>query len=168
MIPIAQINAMKNKKIPGTNKFVDMFLVYQFMKRIITPFEKWPAFKLGIIDKDGKVLIPKKNLPAEGDRAWGYFDIICANLKKILAKVPGGKSKLGSIVAATFLFKEHANKDYTDQDLLAEDFQMFYENEVAANATPGVAGAGDNNDTVVVRKNRKPPPMIRRKKLRLK
>jgi len=46
MIPIAQINAMKDKKIPGTNKFVDLFLVYQFMRRLITPFEKWPAFQL--------------------------------------------------------------------------------------------------------------------------
>jgi len=60
MIPVAQINNMKNKKIPGTNRFVDLFLVYQFMKRLITPFEKWPAFKLGIIDKDGKVLIQEK------------------------------------------------------------------------------------------------------------
>lgn len=167
MIPIAQINAMKDKKIPGTNKFVDLFLVYQFMRRLITPFEKWPAFQLGIIDKDGKVLIPKKNLSQEGDRAWGYFDIVCANLKKILAKVPGGRSKLGSIVAATFLFKEHANKDYTDQQLLAEDFHMFYEDVVAANAT-GNAIAGTEpppNTTVVVRKQ---SPIIRRKKLRLK
>ena len=167
MIPVAQINNMKNKKIPGTNRFVDLFLVYQFMKRLITPFEKWPAFKLGIIDKDGKVLIPKKNLSQEGDRAWGYFDIVCANLKKILAKIPGGKSKLGSLVAATFLFKEHATKDYTDEQLLAEDFQMFYEDAVAANAT-GNAIAGTEpppNTTVVVRNQ---PSMIRRKKLRLK
>lgn len=167
MIPVAQINSMRNKKIPGTNRFVDMFLVYQFMKRIITPFEKWPAYKLGIINKDGKVLIPKKNLPEEGDKAWGYFDIVCANLKKILAKVPGGKSKLGSMVAATFLFKEHANKDYTDEELLAEDFQIYYEDVGAANAT-GNAIAGTEpppNTTVVVRNQ---PPMIRRKKLKLK
>lgn len=165
MIPIAQINAMQNKRISGTNKFVDLFLVYQFMKRLVTPFEKWPAFQLGIIDKDGKVLMRKSMLDQEHEKAWGYFDIVCANLKKILAKVPGGRTKLGSIAAAAFLFREHANKDYTNEIILQEDFQLFLEDAVAANATGStVAGTGDDKETVVVKKQ---PLMIRRKKLRL-
>jgi len=39
---------------------VDLFLVYQFIRRLATPFIKWDAFKEGVIDKDGKVLIKKK------------------------------------------------------------------------------------------------------------
>ena len=33
---------------------VDIFLVYQFLRRLATPFEKWEAFKTGVIDKEGK------------------------------------------------------------------------------------------------------------------
>ena len=35
---------------------VDLFLVYQFVKRLATPFEKWDAYELGIIDEDGNRL----------------------------------------------------------------------------------------------------------------
>ena len=30
---------------------VDLFLVYQFVRRLATPFEKWEAYKEGIIDR---------------------------------------------------------------------------------------------------------------------
>ena len=38
---------------------VDIFMVYQFLKRLATPFEKWDAYKLGIIDKEGNILKKK-------------------------------------------------------------------------------------------------------------
>ena len=86
---------------------VDLFLVYQFIRRLATPFNKWKAFDLGIIDKDGKVLIKRKNFTkkVQSDN-WGTFDIMIANLKKLLAKIPGGGSKLASYAAALFLIKE--------------------------------------------------------------
>jgi len=40
---------------------VDLFLVYQFIRRLATPFDKWDAYKEGIIDDKGKVLIKKKD-----------------------------------------------------------------------------------------------------------
>ena len=33
---------------------VDLFLVYQFVKRLSTPFEDTKAFELGLIDEKGK------------------------------------------------------------------------------------------------------------------
>ena len=99
---------------------VDLFLVYQFIRRLATPFEKWPAYKEGIIDKDGKVLIKSKNFGKKSQRAaWGIFDRMIANLKKLLAKVPGGSSKLASYAAALFLIKEY--KAFTDESILNED-----------------------------------------------
>ena len=38
---------------------VDLFVVYRFLKLLVTPWKKQEAYKLGIIDKDGKHL---KNL----------------------------------------------------------------------------------------------------------
>ena len=48
---------------------VDIFLVYQFLRRLATPFEKWEAFKTGVIDKEGKVIIGKRER-AEDNAIW--------------------------------------------------------------------------------------------------
>lgn len=99
---------------------VDLFLVYQFIRRLATPFVKWDAYKLGIIDKDGKVLIKKKDLKTpEQKKAWGIFDIMVANLKKLLAKVPGGSSTIASYAAALYLIKEWNH--FSEDSLLTED-----------------------------------------------
>lgn len=100
-----------------SNKAIDLFLTYQFLRRLATPFEEWDAFKLGIIDKDGKVLKKGSTLDKPEERnAWGYFDRLVANLKKLLAKVPGGKTKIGTYAAALLLIKESSNKEYIDED----------------------------------------------------
>lgn len=182
--PIAQIMSMKGRKVAGTNKFVDLFLVYQFVKRIVTPFDKWPAYELGIIDDKGKVLIKKSALDTEASKAWGYFDIMCANLKKILAKLPGGQTRLASIAASAFLFKEHNEKDYTNAKVLEEDFIAFLSREefshllgedmvsaVPANAIQAAGGATaiDTFDPLLLRGTaKKKKSEILSRKLKLK
>lgn len=110
------------------NKAVDLFLVYQFLKRLATPFEQWQACKLGIIDRNGKVLKPASTLKtAEEKNAWGYFDRMVANLKKLLAKVPGGSTRLASYAAALLLLKEQDNLD----KLSDEQMTQLLENEIA-------------------------------------
>lgn len=136
-VPTGELNLIKDRKIPGaTNQFIDLYLTYQFLKRIVLPFEKWPAFKAAIIDKNGKVLKPRSTLSRREKEAWGYYDIVVANLKKILAKVPGGKTQTGSIAAAYFLFKEHKKIDCTNERVLTEHFLKNWkiiQEEVAAN-----------------------------------
>ena len=39
---------------------IDIYLVYQFLRRLATPFEKWDAYKTGVIDKEGKILVDKR------------------------------------------------------------------------------------------------------------
>ena len=36
------------------NKNLDLYIVYQFLKKLSTPFKDWKAFDLGIIDEKGK------------------------------------------------------------------------------------------------------------------
>lgn len=98
---------------------VDLFLVYQFVRRLATPFNKWDAFKLDVIDADGNVLIKKKDRDAKQKKAFGVFDVMVRNMKKLLAKVPGGGSKLASYAAALFLIKEYNH--FSDESLLTED-----------------------------------------------
>ena len=72
---------------------VDLFLVYQFIRRLATPFNEWSAFKLGIIDETGKQLIKRKNFTTREQKdSFQIFDIMIAKLKRLLEKVPGGKS----------------------------------------------------------------------------
>lgn len=88
-------------------KLVDIYIVYQFVKRLTTPFEKTPAFRLGIIDKQGNVLRPVSTLKtSEEKNAWTWFDILINNLKRLLAKIPGGTNRLFTYLAAFWLLKE--------------------------------------------------------------
>lgn len=89
------------------NKALDIFMIYQFLKRLTTPFTKWKAYELGIIDEKGNVLRKRIELQTkEEKKAWGHYDILVANLKKLLAKLPGGSSPVVSFNAALILLKE--------------------------------------------------------------
>jgi hypothetical protein len=86
---------------------VDLFLVYQFIKRLSTPFKDWDAYKLGIIDEKGTQLIKRKDFTTRDQKnAFGIFDIMIMKLKRLLEKIPGGKSRIGSYAAALYLIKE--------------------------------------------------------------
>lgn len=99
---------------------VDTFVTYQFIKRLATPFEKWDAYKYGIIDKDGKLLRKSSTLKTQEEKnSWRYFDRLVANLKKLLGKVPGGKSRIASYAAALLLLREEEYLKTLDDDELS-------------------------------------------------
>lgn len=99
---------------------VDLFLVYQFIRRLATPFNEWEAYKLGIIDENGNVLKKRRELRDERERkAFGIFDVMILNLKKLLAKVPGGSTRLASYAAALYLIREWNH--FSDSTMLTED-----------------------------------------------
>lgn len=90
------------------NKLVDLYLAYSFLRRLATPFDRWKAYDLGIIDDRGSVLRKKSSFTSrEEHEAWGYSDIMIANLKKLLETIPGGKRQIASIAAALLLLREH-------------------------------------------------------------
>lgn len=99
---------------------VDLWMVYSFIRRLITPFSEWPAYKLGIIDENGNVLKKRKDLRRQEEvRAFGVFDVMILNLKKLLAKLPAGQTRLASYAAALWLIREH--KAFTQESMLTED-----------------------------------------------
>ena len=88
----------------------NIYFVYQFLKKLVTPFEKTEAFKLGIVDKEGKILKRRRDLKTTEEKdAYTLSDTLIWNLKKILGKIPLGKSKLASYAAALWLIKEQGN-----------------------------------------------------------
>jgi hypothetical protein len=106
---------------------IDLFLVYSFIKRLASPFENWPAFKLGIIDKDGNILKKKRDLKTiEEKNAFGIYDLMILKLKKLLAKVPGGQSRMASYAAALWLIKEHEEIELNGEYLSEEDIEYKF------------------------------------------
>ena len=100
---------------------VDLFLVYQFIKRLSTPFKDWDAYKLGIIDETGKQLIKRKDFTKRDQKnAYGIFDIMITKLKRLLEKVPGGKTRIGSYAAALYLIKEQSEIEKQDIQLIED------------------------------------------------
>tara|TARA_R100000008_G_scaffold67433_1_gene44494 strand:- start:49 stop:531 length:483 start_codon:yes stop_codon:yes gene_type:complete len=99
---------------------VDIYLVYQFLRRLATPFTKWEAFKTGVIDKEGKVLIPKNKRTPEQQRSFKVFDVMILKLKRLLGKIPGGKSRIASYAAALWLIREY-DESKSEEQILSED-----------------------------------------------
>lgn len=107
---------------------VDLFLVYNMVKRLATPFNEWEAYKRGIIDERGKILKSRKDLRTIKERdAFGLYDLMILKLKRLVEKIPGGKTRLGSYAAALYLVKE--GKLYTEDTsdkVLEEGFMRHY------------------------------------------
>lgn len=85
-------------------KIVGAFIAYKIIKQLATPWEEWDAYKLGLIDKDGKTL--KKAKTKEEKEAMDYSVRMVKNIKKLVQKIPGGRTRLGTLAAALFLLKE--------------------------------------------------------------
>ena len=107
----------------------NIYFVYQFLKKLVTPFEKTKAFEMGIIDKDGKILKRRRDLETKEEKAaYTLSDTLIWNLKKILGKIPLGKSKLASYAAALWLIKEQDNgKIFVNEKELEAQFFDYFE-----------------------------------------
>tara|TARA_Y100000114_G_scaffold98965_1_gene92163 strand:- start:1239 stop:1844 length:606 start_codon:yes stop_codon:yes gene_type:complete len=106
---------------------IDAFITFRFLKLLVTPFNKTEAYRLGIIDERGKVLRKYKSLERMEERqAYTILHRLVFNVKKLIEKVPGGKSRLASYAAALFLIKEHV-KEYQDSDgqLVEKEFYKY-------------------------------------------
>lgn len=107
------------------SKAVDLFLVYEFIKRLSTPFEETDAYALGIINDEGKVI--KKPSTREEKDALTPFDKLIFNLKKLLKKVTGIDRRLATFTAALFLLREHEER--TRKSFISEGEFMTFTNE---------------------------------------
>lgn len=119
----------------------DLVYTIRFLKLLVTPIEKTEAFKAGIVDENGK---KRKdfNTNSMDDRDayrshYTPFHRLVFNLKKIMAKAPGGSSVVARYGAALALIKEdgdlsdtriqqiHEETGIDILDVLAEDSQWY-------------------------------------------
>lgn len=86
---------------------VDLFYAYKFIRLLTTPWRQTEAFKLGIIDENGKLLIrPSQFKTSEQRSAYTYFNRLIFNIKRLLSRAPGGSSQIASYASALFLIRE--------------------------------------------------------------
>jgi len=119
---------------------IDLFVTYRFIKLLVTPFEKTPAYKLGIIDKDGNRIMPppiagvrqtkpKSLNTIEEKGAYTVLHKLVFNIKKLFAKVPGLRTKLGTYAAALFLLKDTFKESVDDPDVFEKEFMKYLKEE---------------------------------------
>ena len=111
---------------------IDLFVTYRFIKLLTTPFNRTEAFKLGIIDKDGnRILQPNSTQPAvelstaQLQNAYTVLHKLVFNIKKIFAKVPGLRTKVGTYAAALFLLKDTFKEHVEDTDVFEKEFMKY-------------------------------------------
>ena len=101
---------------------ISPFLVYMFLKRLTTPFVNWEAYKTGVIDEKGNILIKARDRNSIAQRdSFTMFDRLCLNIKKLLNVLPGGSTRIASYAAALFLLRE--SKVFEDSKLLNESIE---------------------------------------------
>jgi hypothetical protein len=89
------------------SRLVDNLLAFKILTMLVRPFAESEAFKLGIIDANGKVLKKASTLQTTDERdAYNYLTRLVFNMKRIINRLPGGENKLKSIITAFFLVKE--------------------------------------------------------------
>ena len=169
-------------------RLADAYLTYRILRLLATPIKNSDAYKLGIINSDGKKI---KNATTSTEKdAYSLLQRFVFKVQRALMKSPDRNAKrLLTVAAALSILREHKEsvlEEYTEQDIEALldlyetdegvqresqllehntlSFRVFQE-EVAANAVGGGnidgIGVGDKGEP-----GRDPVmmPMVRRRK----
>lgn len=129
--------------------------VYLFIRLLVKPYNKWDAFKSGVIDDKGNVIVKDKDRSDEQKRAFTLFDRLVLGIKKRLAATKSGITLMSSFAAALYLIEEHSmfsdelNESRLEVDV--EDLVEYVEEELATVS----AGLAIDGTWVPKRKKRK-------------
>lgn len=109
---------------------IDNLIALRVLSMLVKPFSETDAFRLGIIDNKGKNLIkPSMFTNVEQKSAYTFLHRLVFNMKKIINKLPGGESKLKSLVTAYFLIREYYEKNERSVSMMEHKFHRLMENE---------------------------------------
>jgi len=168
---------------------IDNLIAFRILYMLVTSFDKTDAFKLGIIDADGNPLKKIKDLKTSEEKdAYDMLDRLVFSLKRLLAKIPGGSSKIASLAAAYWLVKEsYETQEVVTQKQLNSLVHLIESNQIVLKeqshiqgylslmedgAIANVTGAATSTDQAAIKKNKDgilgaPKYMFKRKKKNL-
>ena len=110
---------------------VDLFITYKFIKLLVTPWKKTEAYDEGVIDASGKLLIKVKDQTSAQKKTYTTFERLVFNIKRILEKIPFGKSRIASYAAALYLLKEETGME--EEDILKALEDLGYDTSLDLN-----------------------------------
>ena len=109
---------------------VDIYVAYRFIKGLTIKWKSWDAYKEGVIDENGKVIVEPEDRTRKQKKSYGAFNRLIASVKRVFNKVPFVRSRIGSFAAALWLLREEANKDgATEVDIEQMFIDQVFEGE---------------------------------------
>lgn len=113
------------------SRSADLYYTYKFIRLLTTKWEDTDAFKLGIIDNRGKVLIrPLQFKTSEQKDAYTFFNRLVFNIKRLLEKVPGGSSRIASYAAALYLLKEELGLSDKNIEMILKKMEIDIDSDI--------------------------------------
>jgi hypothetical protein len=122
---------------------LDTVYTYRFLKILATKWTDTEAYELGIIDENGTPLKKLKDMNKEEKAAYTPFIRLIFKLKRLMEKIPGGKSATARYGAAILLIKENqeeVEKMGINLDILKKGLERHIMNEEVATGVEGIAG----------------------------
>jgi hypothetical protein len=102
----------------------DLFYTFRFLKLFTSKWTDTDAYKLGIVDENGKRIQSKDINTSEEKDAYTPFNRLVFNLKRLLGKVPGGRSVAGSYAAGLLLLRDHFNLSDKSMDKILQAMEV--------------------------------------------
>lgn len=136
---------------------------FKIMRLLVKPFDETEAYRLGIIDSEGHVIVPIRSQNNQQKEAFTLLVRLTFNIKKLINKLPGGQNRIKNLAAGYLLMKESYNMN--KEEVLMEDLEnKLSESELVEDAPANNVGsgaiAGVNPNDIAVK------PRIKPKKLR--
>jgi len=106
-----------------TEKLTSTIVIYMILKRLLTKWENWEAYKNGIIDKNGKRI--RKPRTSKERESFDILDRFCWSIKRLLTKFIGD-SKFVYLFSTAYLMKEELSTIViTNFDKYKEELSSF-------------------------------------------
>ena len=86
----------------------DFIYTLRFLRLLTMPYEKTDAFKQGIIDRDGDKL--KSPETSDEKKAYGTFHRLVFNIRRLMAKIPGGRSTIARYMCHDSRYRGSAHR----------------------------------------------------------
>ena len=110
---------------------VELFITYKFLRLLVTPWKKTEAYDEGVINDKGKLLVKVKDQTSSQKKTYTTFHRLVFNIKRLMEKIPFGKTRIASYAAALYLLKEET--DMAEEDILKVLEDLGYDTSLDLN-----------------------------------
>lgn len=111
--------------------FSDNIYAFRFLWLLTRKWKALDAYKFGIIDEVGKPLKKYSDLTNSKEKgSYTKFHRIVFSIKRLLEKVPFGKSTIASYAAALYLIKEETGMNNDQVDFLISHMKEFVDTDM--------------------------------------